>query len=139
MLIKRNFFVIFAIVIFISCSDNDGSTYHYELLPIEDAIVPEEFEYGKIYVISVKYIQPDDCYIYNEVLYEYNHDERKIAVISTVLDDKICNPTETEDEMSFKVHALQSNTYIFKFWQGDDEGGNPIYLIKEVPVVIINN
>lgn len=135
---KRIFFVLFTIVILVSCSSDDASSYHYELLPIEDAIVPDEFEYGKIYNINVKYIQPDDCYVYSDVLYEYNYDERNIAVISTVLDDKVCSPTDFEDEMSFKVHALQTSTYIFKFWQGDDDDGNPIYLIKEVPVIINN-
>ena len=136
---KRIFFVLFTIVIFISCSNDEGSTYHYELLPVADAIVPEKFEFGKIYNIEVKYIQPDNCYIYSEVLYEYDDNDRNIAVISTVLDDKVCGATEFENQMSFKVHALQENTYKFKFWQGDDDEGNPIYLIKEVPVEVINN
>lgn len=139
MLMKRIFFVLFTIVIVTSCSNDDGSTYHYELLPVADAIVPEKFEFGKIYNIEVKYIQPDDCYIYSEVLYEYDHNDRNIAVISTVLDDKVCSPVEIENQMSFKVHALQSDTYKFRFWQGDDDDGNPIYLIKEVSVEVINN
>ena len=139
MLMKRIFFVLFTIVIFVSCSTDEGSTYHYELLPVADAIVPEEFEFGKIYTIEVKYIQPDDCYVYSEVLYEYDNDDRNIAIISTVLDDKVCSLTENENQMSFKVHALQANTYKFKFWQGDDDEGNPIRLIKEVPVIVLNN
>ncbi|MCF6297601.1 MAG: hypothetical protein L3J08_06410 [Flavobacteriaceae bacterium] len=131
---KKMFFVLFTFAILVSCSNDDASIYHYELLPIEDVIVPKQFENGKIYNIIVKYIQPDDCYIHSDVLYEYNDDERNIAVISTVLDDKACNSTEFESEISFKVHALQTSKYIFKFWQGDDDKGNPIYLIKEVPV-----
>lgn len=138
MLMKRIFFVLFAFIILVSCSSDDGLTYHYELLPIENVIIPEEFEYGKIYDISVKYILPDDCYVYSDILYEYDNDERNVAVISTVIDNKVCNTVDFEDEIFFKVHVLQTNTYIFKFWQGDDDNGDPLYLIKEVPVVIIN-
>ena len=135
---KRIFFVIFSFIIFVSCSNDDGPTYHYELLAIEDVNLPENFEYGKIYEVSLKYIQPDDCYISSDVLYEYDNDIRNVAVISTVLDDKNCFPSEFEDDISFKVQALQEETYIFKFWQGEDDNGEPIYLVKEVPVVTSN-
>ena len=86
----------------------------------------------------MKYIQPDDCYISSDVLYEYDNDIRNVAVISTVLDDKNCFPSEFEDNISFKVQALQEEIYIFKFWQGEDDNGEPIYLVKEVPVVTSN-
>ena len=132
---KRVFFIIFSFIIFVSCSNDDGPTYHYELLAIEDVDLPEEFEYGKTYKVSLKYFVPDDCYISSDVLYEYDFDMRNVAVISTVLDDKDCFSVDFEDEISFKVQALQTEAYIFKFWQGEDEDGNPIYLIKEVPVI----
>lgn len=121
-----------------SCSNDDGPTYHYELLAVEDVDLPDEFEYGKVYNVSLKYILPDDCYISSDVLYEYDFDIRNVAVISTVLDDKDCFPVDFEDDISFKVKALQTETYVFKFWQGEDEQGEPIYLIKEVPVVTNN-
>ena len=138
MRVKRIFFVIFSFIIFVSCSSDDGSTYHYELLAIEDVILPEKFEYGKIYEVGLKYIQPDDCYISSDVLYEYDEDMRIVAVISTVLDDKDCFSSEFEDEISFRVQTLQTETYVFKFWQGEDENGEPMYLIREVPVVTNN-
>jgi len=136
--VNRVFFVIFSFIIFVSCSNDDGPTYHYELLAVEDVDLPDEFEYGKVYNVSLKYILPDDCYISSDVLYEYDLDMRNVAVISTVLDDKDCFPVDFEDNISFKVKALQTETYVFKFWQGEDEQGEPIYLIKEVPVVTNN-
>lgn len=136
---KKIFFVLFTFILLSSCSDDDGLEYHYELLAVEDVIVPEEFEFGKIYNITVKYVVPDDCYVYSEILYEYNEDARNIAIISTVIDDKNCADLDFEDEINFNIQALQESPYILKFWQGDDENGNPIYLIKEVPVVNENN
>lgn len=136
---KKIFFVLFNLILLSSCSDDDSANFHYELLPIEDAIVPEEFELGSIYNITVKYLVPDDCYVYSEILYEYDGDARNIAVISTVIEDKNCAVLELEDELNFNIQALQNSPYILKFWQGDDENGDPIYLIKEVPVINENN
>ena len=139
MTFRKIFFVIFAVLLMASCSDDDSYDYHYELLPIEEALVLEEFEYGQIYNISVKYIVPDDCYINSDILYEYNDDARNVAVISLVIESNDCETVDLEQELTFQVHALQASPYIFRFWQGDDENGEPIYLIIEVPVININN
>ena len=132
---KRIFFVIFSFIIFVSCSNDDEPSYHYELLAIKEVELPLEFEYGKVYEVNLQFIQPDDCYVYSDVLYEYDVEMRNVAVISTVLDGKQCNSVDLEDEISFKVQALQVENYVFKFWQGEDDNGEPIYLIIEVPVV----
>lgn len=132
---KRIFFVLFALVFFASCSDDDSSDYHYELLAIEDVDVPEEFEFGKTYELTVKYLVPDDCYLESDVLYEYDQFARNVAVISLVLSENNCNTLEAEDMMTFQVQALQANPYVFRFWQGEDDNGEPVYLVVEVPVI----
>lgn len=132
---KKIFFVIFAFVLFASCSDDDGSDYHYELLPTEEAIVPESFEFGQVYEIAVKYIVPDDCYISSDILYEYDLDARNIAVIALVVENDACEPLEEEATLTFNVQALQHKPYIFRFWQGEDDNGDPIYLEVVVPVI----
>ncbi len=133
--IKRIIFVIFAVIFFVSCSDDDSSDYHYELLAVEDALVPEEFVFGKVYELTVKYIAPDNCYINSDILYEYDQDARNVAVISLVVEDYNCDVLDLEQDLTFKVHALQTSPYIFRFWQGEDENGEPTYLIVEVPVI----
>ena len=132
---KKIFFVFFVLLLTVSCSDDDNTNYHYELLPVEDAIVPDEFIHGQVYFITVKYIRPDDCYVYNDVLYEYDYDARNIAVISTVIENENCEVLDSEEELTIRVQALQTSPYIFRFWQGDDENGDPIYLEIIVPVV----
>lgn len=132
---KKIFFVFFILLLTVSCSDDDSSNYHYELLPVEEADVPDEFVYGQIYYISVKYIRPTECYVYNDVLYEYDYDARNIAVISTVVEDKNCEIIDSDEELTIRVQALQTSPYIFRFWQGDDDDGDPIYLEIVVPVV----
>ena len=132
---KKIFFAIFILLLTVSCSDDDSSNYHYELLPVEDAIVPDEFVQGQVYFITVKYIRPTECYVYNDVLYEYDFDARNIAVVSTVVEDSDCEEIDSEEELTIRVQALQTSPYVFRFWQGDDDDGNPIYLEIIVPVV----
>ena len=132
---KKIFFAIFILLLTVSCSDDDSSNYHYELLPVEDAIVPDEFVQGQVYFITVKYIRPTECYVYNDVLYEYDFDARNIAVVSTVVEDSDCEDIDSEEELTIRVQALQTSPYVFRFWQGDDDDGNPIYLEIIVPVV----
>lgn len=139
MTLRKIFFVIFAVVFVVSCSDDDSYDYHYELLAIEDAQVPEQFEYGGLYEISVKYIVPDNCYTNNDVLYEYDNDARNVAVISLVVESSDCETIDVEQELNFQVHALQASPYIFRFWQGEDDNGEPIYLTVEVPVINLSN
>ncbi|MEN8186115.1 MAG: hypothetical protein ABFR05_03180 [Bacteroidota bacterium] len=135
---KKTIVIFFIVILFFSCSDDDEN-YFYGFLPIEEAFVPDEFEYGEIYNLSVKYIRPDNCYLYSDIIYEYDLNARNVAVISTVIDDDNCIPLNEEREISFRVHALQQEDYIFRFWQGDDENGDPIYLEIIVPVINFNN
>lgn len=139
MILRKFFFVLFAVLLTVSCSDDDSYDYHYELLPIEEAMVPEVFEYGELYELSVKYNVPDDCYINSDILYEYDGDARNVAVISLVIESNNCEVIDIEEELTFKVHALQESPYIFRFWQGDDENGDPVYLTIEVPVINVND
>ena len=131
---KKIFFVIFAVITLTACSNDDGLSYHYELLAAEDAFLPDEFDYGSVYDLTVKYIVPDQCYVASDLLYEYDDTARNIAVISLVADANSCEPLEVEQELTIRVHALQTSPYVFRFWQGEDENGEPIYLVKEVPV-----
>ena len=135
MIIKKIFFVLFAVILMVSCSDDDSYEYHYELLPIEDAVVPEEFIRGEVYDISVTYIVPSDYYVNSDILYEYDLEARNVAVISLVIESNDVETINVEQELTFKVHALQKSPYLFRFWQGDDDNGDPIYLTIEVPVI----
>jgi|LGVF01.1.fsa_nt_gb hypothetical protein len=136
---KKTIILFFVVILLLSCSEEDAN-YYYELLPIEEAIVPDEFEYGRVYIITVTYFQPTDCNLYSDILYEYDYDARNVAVISTVVDENDCKPLESVlREYSFRVHALQANDYLFRFWQGEDENGDPIYLEITAPVVNYNN
>ena len=121
------------VFLFFSCSTNDDSTQdiYYEILPVESAVLPDEFQLGEVYEITLTYIRPSTCHAFNNMYYLEELNERTVAVVAYVISGNgNCQPTDIEAEASFDLKAEDSGSYVFKFWQGGDN-----YLVIEVPVV----
>ena len=120
-----------------SCSiDSDYSpTFYLEVLPIESVNMPQEFVLGETYEIEITYNRPNGCYFFNDFFYQTNENERTIAIINTVYTDLSCAQEEEFVDVNFTFQVTSSDTYIFKFFQGEDETGDDQYYILEVPVV----
>ncbi|WMI68878.1 hypothetical protein [Mangrovimonas sp. YM274] len=122
----------------LSCSlDDDGSpSFYYEILPVESVDMPEEFVLGETYPIYLSYLKPSSCYVYNNLYYDSELNQRTIAIVDKVyVNDCIEYDEEEIEEVSFNFKVVSNGTYIFRFWQGEDENGNDLYYIVEVPVV----
>ena len=79
---------------------------------------------------------PNSCYFYyNQYDYFYEGTSRLIYPIVHVDDGIPCTPSITETTFSIPVQALQSEPYIFKFYQGEDADGEHMFLTIEVPVI----
>lgn len=125
-------YILLAIFIF-SCSTSDDSSqeYVYEILPVESATLPDQFYLGDTYEITLTYIRPTSCYAFNNIYYLQEANERTIAVVATVITgNNYCETLGEETETSFNFKATELGSYIFKFWQGEDN-----YMVVEVPVV----
>lgn len=123
-----------------SCSDDDDDynehEYHLEYIGVVSADVPDEFIYGKTYRINITIELPNSCYFYyNQYDYFYEGTSRLIYPIAHVDDGVPCTLNITETTFSIPVQALQSEPYIFKFYQGEDADGQDIFLTIEVPVI----
>ena len=120
-----------------SCSiDSDYSpTFYLEVLPIESVNMLQEIVLGETYEIEITYNRPNGCYFFNDFFYQTNENERTIAIINTVYTDLSCAQEEEFVDVNFTFQVTSSDTYIFKFFQGEDETGDDQYYILEVPVV----
>tara|TARA_R110002050_G_scaffold293182_1_gene449393 strand:- start:64733 stop:65140 length:408 start_codon:yes stop_codon:yes gene_type:complete len=120
-----------------SCSvDNDGANYSFEVLPVESVDIPDAFELGETYPITVSYFRPSTCHSFKEFYYFKENNIRTVAPINFVFEDNNCNDLEDVlvDE-TFNFIVTSNGSYIFKFWQGEDTNGEDQYLTIEVPVV----
>ncbi|WP_412985020.1 hypothetical protein [Pontimicrobium sp. IMCC45349] len=120
-----------------SCSDDDdGHAFYLEYAKVLNANVPEQFQYGHTYQINMTVELPNSCYFfYNQFDYFYDGNSRLVYPIAHVDIEDTCEPIITEDELIISVRALQSEPYLFKFYQGKDENGEDLFLTIEVPVI----
>lgn len=126
------------IFIFNSCSTDDGPTYTLKLSPIESVELPTEFVLGQTYPITVHYTQPTTCYYFNNLYYEKDLNKRTIAVECAVKQSDDCQELTGEQaigDYTFNFYVTSNGSYIFKFYQGKNASGEPIFLEYEVPVV----
>ncbi|WP_290698832.1 hypothetical protein [Lacinutrix sp.] len=123
-------------ILTLSCSiEDDTLSFQTEFIPIESVVIPEEFELGTTYEISLNYIKPTNCHNFSDIFYSANNNERTVAIINSVVQNSNCITLETELEATFGFKATEAGSYIFKFWQGKDDSGGDTYLIVEVPVI----
>ena len=133
---KSAFILILTIFTLSSCSlDDDDNTYvSIETLPIKQAIVPLEFEYGSIYTVKVIYDLPSGCHSFYNLFYQYENTARIIAINSLVNSNQACTEALIEKEYEFEVTVSQRENYVFKFWKGIDDEGHDIFEEIVVPV-----
>ncbi|GAA4940376.1 hypothetical protein GCM10023314_11490 [Algibacter agarivorans] len=134
---KRFIVLCLTLVLFSSCSiDDDGTTYSFDVLPVESVDIPNEFTLGETYPITVSYLRPSTCHAFKEFYYLKENNERTVAPITYVFDRNDCETLENElVEATFNFIVTSNGSYIFKFWQGEDNEGETQYLTIEVPVV----
>lgn len=117
----------------LSCSPQDDGSPDviYEMLPVESATLPDEFLLGHTYEITLTYIRPSTCYGFNNIYYLKEANERTIAIVAYLVSgNNNCETLNEETETSFNFKATNGGSYIFKFWQGENN-----YMIVEVPVI----
>jgi len=136
----KNFITLFlAVFLIYGCNDDDDNNYHdyyLEYVSVISADLPDEFIYGRTYRINVTIELPNSCYFYyNQYDYFYEGTSRLIYPIAHVDDGVPCTPNIRETTFSIPVQALQYETYIFKFYQGEDADGQDMFLTIEVPVI----
>lgn len=129
-----------ALLLISSCSMDDNTpTFHVEFIPVESVEMPEYFAVGGTYQIKVKYKRPTDCHFFDGFYYEENGLALKVAVQTLVIEDAKCASLEGEEpeEATFEFNCSTTSdatSYMFEFYTGQDEQGQPIYMQMVVPV-----
>ncbi len=134
---KRFIVLSLLLVMFGACStDDDTVNFNFEILPIENVDIPDEFELGEVYPITISYLKPTSCHRFNELYYLKDTNKRTVAVIDYVFERDDCETLENElAETTLNFIVNSNGSYIFKFWQGEDNQGEDQYLTIEVPVL----
>ncbi|WP_432672467.1 hypothetical protein [Flavobacterium sp. SM2513] len=136
---KKLVLLLFVSFIAISCSvDDNESKYYYDFLPVESFEVPESFDFGKVYTISIFFKRPNNCHASQTLYFEKKDSTRIIAVQSLVLDKNNCTalPDEEPKQGTFQFEVVNTSSYIFKFYKGKDDNGEDVF---EEVIIPVNN
>jgi hypothetical protein len=119
------------------CSiSDDAPNFHFEALEILDAELPEAFTLNESYQISVSYIRPDSCTSYEGFdISKEGVTIRNVTAIGSVRTDMAdCEEINTTEQAFFNFTVIYREPYIFRFFQGENEEGDPEYFEVTVPV-----
>ena len=126
--------------LFSSCDlDNESPNFHFTTLNVVEASLPESFELNRTYNIDVTYIRPDGCtYFEGFDISKVGQTDRDVAVIGTVITDEDTACTQAIEEVvaTLPFQVIFTEDYNFRFYAGQDENENPIYLEYTVPVEV---
>lgn len=137
---KKSFFrILFAAAVLLmnSCIEDDAPNFHFVPLQIVSADLPEFFTLNQTYQIRVTYNQPDACTSFSGFdVTPKDVTIRNVVVIGTKrTDQETCDETPTEGVATFGFEVQHFQTYVFRFWQGENANGEQQYFEVEVPVI----
>ncbi len=119
-----------------SCDlEDDNVTFHFVKLQVVDAELPEYFELNHTYQVKVTYLRPNNCTFFEGFdITKPATTTRNVVAFGSELDNRSCAQVTDEVVEYFTFVCYYSDPYIFRFWTGEDEDGNGVFLEYEVPV-----
>ncbi|MEZ2413785.1 hypothetical protein ACA086_02400 [Muriicola sp. E247] len=134
---KFTFLILFFLaLVFQSCKlEDDSVNFNFIPLQIVSADLPQSFELNETYEIRVRYLRPSGCVFFEgfDITKEATT-TRNVVAIGTEFYEDPCTQAIEELEATFNFICLYDDTYLFRFWSGENENGEQQYLEIEVPV-----
>ena len=128
--------LLYALLIAGCDNSDDGAKYYFVPLQITAVEVPEFFQLNETYEIGVTYLRPDSCTGFQgfDVGSEESeaHTIRQVVAIGAEFQESSCEELNEELQTTFQFICLYSKPYLFRFYTGDGEAGDPQYLEVEV-------
>ena len=121
--------------VFYGCDIDPEENFQFVTLEITAVELPLNFEQNATHNIQVTYRRPNDCTFFEGFdVFDGDLNTRSIVAIGSLLEQDQCVLMEDEVNASFQFTALNIGTYTMRFYSGEDESGNPVYLEYIVPV-----
>lgn len=132
---KKIFILLLFIISLLACSVEENPKQHYEIVPVENFIVPDTFSFRQMHRIKLYYKRPTSCHAFNGFYFDQFENVRNVAIQCIVSNTTSCQPTfEEAYEVSFEFYANNLQTYLFRFYKGRDNEGNAVFESVEIPV-----
>ena len=140
---KKLVFILFAVFAFAGCSDDDDAlNVTYDVAEIVANDLPESFELGKIYEVTVSYVLPSRCHQFLGLDAQREgvtgESRRNIFVAAIAVRDGNVDCEDTTGgslgTSKFSITIDEDEDYTFNFLVGE-ENDEPVYTTVVVPVL----
>lgn len=136
---KKIFLLMLIPFLYLSCStETDTDDVAYELLPVSEVQMPQNFNVNKENNIKIKFVRPTECHEFNKFYLEDDNSTKIIAIESTVLKNKNedCATLQNENVAMqiLKFNPDRAGAYTLKFWKGKDTNGVDLFLTYTISV-----
>lgn len=134
---KNFLFGLFALLCLISCElggDDLQQSANY-ILPIVAVEQPDNVIVGDTAVFKITYEKPNGCYYFNGFRKATSEGATQIAVEAVAFNSNYCVQQVIRHEVDMEFIPPTSGVYVFKFWRGTLNNGQPDYIEKYIEVV----
>ncbi len=140
---KKLILPLLALMLFSGCSVDDvNEDFYYELAKITNNDLPQQFEIGKTYQLTIGYILPSHCSTFAGIDARRagnSGDLRREIYVAAIGMSRLgnnCDENVPGTTGSAKISILvdEEEDYTFKFWIGEDASENPVYETVVIPV-----
>lgn len=121
----------------ISCLDDEPvSNVNYKYSEIDSIQIGEINPARSVTEIKTFFTRNNSCETFFDYDYQISGNERSVSIITA---DVVNNVTNCADISEGVAHTLLfkpdvSGTYTFRFWAGNDENEEPIFIVKELEI-----
>lgn len=122
----------------VGCSSDDAANFYFDFIAVESVSeIPEAFVVNQTDTIEVSYLRPSACHSFDGFDIERNGDIRKITIINKVVEENNgCSNLGNDLRTAPLIfNPEEAGNVTLKFYTGNDEAGNPTFLIFDVPIV----
>lgn len=114
--------------------DDTSNIVNYQLLPVLEVEMPQQFVFGEIHNIPVIFEYSNTCESFAGFEVSSDLNERVVTVVASV-SNRGCQEELLRTQQDLRFLAASNGTYVFKFFTGLDANNEPTYLEYTIPVV----
>jgi len=118
-----------------SCLDDEPTlNVAYEYASIDSIMVGEIRPAREVTEITTYFTRYSECETFFDYDYQISGNERTVSIVISDLQVEDClNITEASSHI-LQFRPETGGTYTFRFWAGNDENDEPIFIVQEIEI-----
>ncbi len=118
-----------------SCLDDEPTVkVSYQYTPVDSIQLGEIRPARQVTEIKTFFTRDSECETFFDYDYLISGNERTVSLVVSQLENQQCMEISQVSSNSLQFKPEESGVYVFRFWAGNDENDEPIFIIKEIEI-----